>query len=127
MKTISTRHTIQIGGHMKYVPPIAGALFCVGALYLMGVPLFGLLLALAAGAAQNIPGEWGVSPDELVYGLLLCVPPLVTLITTMRILGNITLNSLAGGLAVPVFAGMHAVSALHAGAVHISGPDDPEE
>lgn len=113
---------------MRYLPLVLGALFVLGALYLLGAPLgLGILLGLAAGAVQDIPGEWGLSPDELIYGLVYCVPLLVTLITTMRILGNITLNSLAGGLAVPVFAGMHAVAALNAGAAHISGPDNPEE
>lgn len=112
---------------MKYAPLILSALFGVGVLFLLGLPLgLGILLTLAAGAVQEIPGEWGFSPDELIYGLVVCVPPLVTLTTTARIVGNITLNSLAGGLAVPVFAGMHTVAALNAGANHIAG-NDPEE
>lgn len=116
---------------MKYLPYIASVLFAVGLILLFDLLIGGgIVLAAAAGAAsaQELPDGVGFSPDELLIGLIRCVPPLVALAAAARILGNIALNSLAGGLAVPVFAGMHAVSALHTGADRIAWSDTtPQE
>lgn len=113
---------------MRYLPFVAAAVFGVITVCLLGLPVgSGVLLALAAGAAavEELPDRWSWSPDEIVTGIL-TTPPTVLLATTGRTVAAITVSALAGGLAVPVFAGMHTVAALNTGAARIAGPD-PEE
>lgn len=82
--------------------------------------LLGVLLGLAAGACQGLEEEDGVFLGDMVRLLAWSSPATVTAKAAGKIGGTVTLYALAGGAAVPVYAGMHAVHQLNRLARHIS-------
>jgi len=117
-----------LGGNMRYLPLIAGAAFGITLLILFGVSGAGLCLSIGAGfaAAHGIDGERAWELDDIVIDWFFGEPLWSFPAKLARTLAAITVGSIGGGLAVPVYAQVLVVQAINRGAERIATPD-PEE
>ena len=97
---------------LLFISGLALMPFCLGLSLgglTLGLLLLGAFLCPAAGGNQGLRAEDGIGLGDMLRLLAWSQPLAATAAVIARVCGTVTLHALAGGLAVPVFAGMRAV------------------